>query len=418
MKTHLRLVLLASAVVLPIVTSAQAAQITILHRFDGADGTAPPAALTMGSDGRFYGTTIEGGQFNRGTAFAIKPNNGHFVTLHHFASSEGQYAVGQLLKASDGYLYGTTMEGGDDNINCAGGCGTIYRLSPSGDFGTLHYMTPAEGSALSGGLVEGADGFLYGTAYLGGAHGCGTVYAFSRADFKVAVRHSFNCGSEGRFPMGRLVEATNGFLYGTTSEGGKAELGTVYRMMPGGSEFHTLVQFADSNSGCQPKQGLIQARNGDLYGEAEDCGSYGTGALYAVTLNGSIRSVHGFSSDGYARDGFGPRSELLEGPDGKLYGTAMKGGTPPQSPNRSGTVFSVNLKGDKIQIAAHLHGRSRWFYADQRPHTGTGWQPVWCDTGWRKRSLAWQRRCVPAQRQQMSGAPKPVRWPALFRSPS
>ena len=160
------------------------------------------------------------------------------------------------------------MEGGDDNINCAGGCGTIYRLSTSGDFKTLHFMSVAEGTALFGGLIEGTDSLLYGTAYLGGANGCGTVYAFSRADSTVKVRHSFNCGSDGRFPMGRLVRATNGFFYGVTSEGAKAEEGTVYRLKPDGSQFQTLVQFADASAGCQPKQGLIQARNGDLYGEA------------------------------------------------------------------------------------------------------------------------------------------------------
>jgi uncharacterized repeat protein (TIGR03803 family) len=270
--------------------------------------------------------------------------------VHHLANDEGQYAAGQLLLASDGYLYGTTMEGGDDNINCAGGCGTIYRISKSGVFATIHFMAASEGSSLFGGLIEGKDGLLYGTAYMGGANGCGTVYAFSPVDSTVLVRHSFNCNDEGRFPMGRLVLASNGFLYGTTSERGKAEQGTVYRLKPNGSQFQTLVQFADANAGCQPKSGLVQARNGDLYGEAEDCGEHGTGALYAVTLDGAIRSVHAFSSDGYARDGFGPRSELLEVPDGKLYGTAMKGGTPPDDPNRSGTVFSVNLKGTKFRL--------------------------------------------------------------------
>ena len=342
--------LLTSALALSLGSAALAAKVTVLHRFNGTDGVAPPVALTVGSDGRLYGTTIEGGKFNRGTVYAIDPRNGAFKTLHHFAADEGQYASGQLLLASDGYLYGTTLEGGKDNINCAGGCGTIYRVSPSGKFATVHFMAAAEGADPFGGLIEGTDGLVYGTAYMGGASGCGTVYAFSPADANVTVRHSFNCTDEGRFPMGRLVLASNGFFYGTTSERGKAEQGTVYRLRPDGSQFQTLVQFADANAGCQPKSGLIQASNGDLYGEAEDCGAHGTGALYAVTMDGAIRSVHAFSSDGYARDGFGPRSELLEGPDGRLYGTAMKGGTPPEDPNRSGTVFSVNLKGTKFRL--------------------------------------------------------------------
>jgi uncharacterized repeat protein (TIGR03803 family) len=345
----LKLLLLASAVGLQM-TAADAARLTILHRFDGTDGIAPPVALTLGPDGRFYGTTIDGGQFARGTVFAIDPANGNFETLHHFASDEGQYASGQLLLASDGYLYGTTMEGGDDNINCAGGCGTVYRISASGDFTTSHFMTLGQGSSPLGGLIEGADGLLYGTTYQGGANGCGAVYAFSPVDSSLNVRHSFNCGAEGRFPMGRLVLATNGFLYGTTSEGAAGEEGTVFRLKPNGSHFETLVQFADADAGCQPKAGLIQARNGDLYGEAEDCGSYGAGALYAVTPKGAMRSIHHFSQDGYGRDGIGPHSELLEGPDGKLYGTAMKGGVPVDDPTRSGTVFSLTLKGTKFKV--------------------------------------------------------------------
>lgn len=342
--------LLASTAGSMIALGAQAAPVKVLHRFNGGDGTHAPIALTVGPDGRLYGGTIEGGKFDRGTVFAVDPATGKFTTLHHFAEDEGLSPFGQLLLAPDGYLYGTTRSGGEDNVNCYAGCGTIYRISPSGKFKTLHFMKLQEGATLQGGLIEGPDSRFYSTATQGGANGCGTDYAFSPATSKVTVLHSFNCNEEGRFPYGRLVLASNGFFYGTTASGAVAEQGTVYRLQSDGSSFQTLVQFGNFNAGCQPKAGLIQASNGDLYGAAEDCGNYGAGALYAVTLDGTLRTVHHFDNDGYARDGKNSTAELLQASDGRLYGTAPIGGLPVEDPDRSGTIYRIDLDGTKFRL--------------------------------------------------------------------
>jgi uncharacterized repeat protein (TIGR03803 family) len=349
MKRHLCLYLLSTALSLS-VAAAQAAPVQILHRFKGQDGSDPQTALTLGADARLYGTTLVDGRFDRGTVFAIDPATGKFETLHHFGNDDGLNPFGQLLLASDGNFYGTTRSGGDDNVNCFGGCGTIYRISPAGKFRTLHFMSLQEGATLQGGLVEGPDGRLYSTATQGGTTGCGTVYAFAPARAKVKVLHTFNCDNEGRLPYGRLVLASDGFFYGTTSEGAAAEEGTVYRLRPDGSAFQTLAQFADADAGCQPKAGLIQASDGRFYGAAEDCGHYGSGALYSVTPAGGIAALHHFDNDGYARDGKNSTAELLQGPDGKLYGTAPIGGLPVEDPDRSGTVFRINLSGAKFRL--------------------------------------------------------------------
>ncbi len=341
--------LLAASVLSSWVVSTEAASIKILHRFAGSDGSDPQTALTLGADGRLYGTTFVGGQFDRGSVFAIDPNTGNLVTLHSFASDEGTGPVGPLVLASDGNFYGTTWGGGDDNINCSGGCGTIYRISSSGDYKTLHFMRVQEGSTLQGGLIEGTDGLLYGTATVGGVPHCGTVYAFSPANSKVKVVHTFNCSTDGRYPDGRLLQAANGFLYGATSSGASTEEGTVYRMKLDGSAFQTLAQFGNANVGCQPRSGFIQATNGDLYGAAPDCGHYGSGALYAITPDGALRAVYNFDNDGYARDGKEPTAELLQAPDGKLYGAAPIGGLPVDG-EREGTVFRINLKGTTFKL--------------------------------------------------------------------
>ncbi|MBV8798283.1 MAG: hypothetical protein JO208_00505 [Alphaproteobacteria bacterium] len=347
-------VLLATALALSTATAAQAARTTILHRFNGTDGTNSQTALTLGPDGRFYGTTLAAGQFNRGTVFAIDPATGAFTTLHHFASNEGSDPYGQLLLASDGNFYGTTRYGGDPN--CPSGCGTIYRISPAGDYATLHVMTELEGTTLQGGLIEGPGGLLYGTATMGGdlnCHGvgasCGTVYSFSPKTLQVTVLHKFNF-SDGRWPYGRLVLASNGDLYGTTSSGAAGEAGTVYRLKANGKGFKNLVQFANTDAGCQPKAGLIQADNGSLYGMTEDCGNNNSGAIYSVSPRGELSTIHRFNPDGYARDGKNPTAELLQAPNGKLYGTTRLGGLPVDDPNRNGTVFSIKTNGTKYTL--------------------------------------------------------------------
>lgn len=354
MKNTMRIALLTVVSVVALASAAQAAKTTILHRFDGSDGTNSQTALTLGPDGRFYGTTLAAGQFNRGTVFAIDPVTGAFTTLHHFASNEGSDPYGQLLLASDGFLYGTTRYGGDPN--CPSGCGTIYRISTTGEFTQLHQMAFPEGTTLQGGLIEGADGRLYGTATMGGlvdchgiGAGCGTVYAFSRADSSVTVLHKFDF-TNGRWPYGRVVLAANGSLYGTTSSGAAGEAGTVYRLKPNGKGFKTLVQFANTDAGCQPKAGLIQADNGSLYGMTEDCGNYNSGAIYSVSPRGEVSTIHRFNPDRYARDGKNPTAELLQAPNGKLYGTTRLGGLPVEDPNRNGTAFSIKPNGTKYTL--------------------------------------------------------------------
>ena len=335
-----------------VVAHAAPADVTVLHRFTGDDGTNSQTALTVGPDGRLYGTQLEGGAFNRGTVFAIDPATGTLTTLHDFANDEGLDPFGQLLLASDGIFYGTTRYGGDPN--CPSGCGTIYRISPSGAFAQLHQMHFLEGTTLQGGLIEGPDGRLYGTATLGGQNGCrgvgggcGSVYAFTPATAKVKVLHLFQ-NTDGRFPYGRLLLGDDGLLYGTTSSGAAGEAGTVYRVSTRGTKFKTLAEFAGSDAGCQPKAGLIQVGH-RYYGAAEDCGSNGAGAVYSISRKGDLRALYRFDFDGYARTGKNSLAELVQGPGGDLFGTARLGGKPVDDPDRAGVVFRLSLKG-KIDV--------------------------------------------------------------------
>jgi uncharacterized repeat protein (TIGR03803 family) len=144
--------------------------VTTLHSFTGPDGVRPLTALIQGNDGNFYGTTNRGGASGLGTVFKITPS-GTLTTLHSFAGSDGSYPqFGRWIQASDGNFYGTTIQGGGNNV------GTVFKITPSGTFTMLHSFSGSDGSYPSAGLIRGSDGNFYGTAALGGVGGAGTVF--------------------------------------------------------------------------------------------------------------------------------------------------------------------------------------------------------------------------------------------------
>jgi uncharacterized repeat protein (TIGR03803 family) len=82
--------------------------LTTLHSFNGSDGSDPEGALIQGLDGTFYGTTALGGSDNRyGTVFRIT-STGTFTTLHVFEGPDGIDPASGLVQAIDGNFYGTT----------------------------------------------------------------------------------------------------------------------------------------------------------------------------------------------------------------------------------------------------------------------------------------------------------------------
>jgi uncharacterized repeat protein (TIGR03803 family) len=144
-----------------------------------ADGYNPNPLIQAG-DGNFYGTTTAGGAGTWGTIFKVTPA-GSLTTLYSFCSqpncADGRAALGRLLPASDGSLYGTTSEGGFDNF------GTVFKATPVGGFTTLHTFAQTDGAKPEAGLVQAIDGNFYGTTNLGGnvdactyVPGCGTVF--------------------------------------------------------------------------------------------------------------------------------------------------------------------------------------------------------------------------------------------------
>jgi uncharacterized repeat protein (TIGR03803 family) len=202
------------------------------------DGVTTPSGLVLGSDGNFYGVTS--GSQNYGTVFRMNPYGGG-LTLHVFGVGDGSTPVGPLVEGTDGYLYGVTLSGGTGvNRACndigSGGCGTIFKISKTGVFTTLHEFSGRDGANPAAGLVLGSDGNLYGTTYAGGGtKNAGTLFVISPSG-AFATLHYF-CSQtdclDGNSPFMPLLQATNGTLYGTTRLGGTQTNGIFFSLSRG-----------------------------------------------------------------------------------------------------------------------------------------------------------------------------------------
>ena len=218
-------------------------RITSLHSFsNGGEGAYPVAGLTLGPDGCFYGTTTLGGPNNAGTVFRLC-TNGVFTTLYSFTGGkDGYLPKGGLVLGEDGNLYGTTTYGGDYDAQF-GGDGTVFRITPSGTFTSLASFNFTNGAMPQGGLVKASDGYFYGTARSGGyasnsISGTGTIYRISPGG---GLTNLYTFGSvlttnsfflDGYAPVASLVQAQDGNFYGMTSSGSSNGFGTVFQFIP------------------------------------------------------------------------------------------------------------------------------------------------------------------------------------------
>ena len=254
-----------------------------LHAFDGAsEGWLTLGTLVQGSNGNFYGTMFGGGGFGSGTLFRLTPS-GALTTLHSFNGDDGANPPTGLMQGKDGNFYGVTMNGGASAV-----AGTVFKVTPAGTMTTLVRFDRTTGWFLNAGLVQGKDGNFYGATINGGAGGHGTVFKISPTGLLTTL-HSFNGASDGEWPDHALVEGKDGYFYGTTSYGGPYGDGTVFRMTPGG-ELTTLVQF-DGFNGATPSGTLVQSPDGSFYGATLNGGANGEGTIFRLTVPESSLSI-------------------------------------------------------------------------------------------------------------------------------
>ena len=253
--------------------------------------------MIQGADGFLYGTTLFGGPSNGGVVFKILPNGTGFSVIHSFECATADNCsfvpVAGLIQGTDGFLYGTTV-GSAGNIS-----GTVFKISPDGTgFSIIHSFEGATDGVLPfAGLIQGADGFLYGTTQDGGAANRGTVFKVLPDGTGSSVIKSFQGGpTDGRSPLAGLIQLSDGLLYGTTRFGGTSDQGTIFKISPDGTGgFNSTVIYSFNCSavgdGCLPEAGFIKASDGNLYSVAARGGVNASGTIYLVLVGPDIAAT-------------------------------------------------------------------------------------------------------------------------------
>jgi uncharacterized repeat protein (TIGR03803 family) len=317
--------------------------LTVLYSFDGTHGSLPFSGLTLGSDGNFYGTTWGGGSANGGTIFKITPT-GILTVLHNFlGGSDGDEPIAAPVQASDGNFYGTTSYSG-----ATPQCGTLYKMTPSGTVTKVHDFNYVDGCRPFAVLTEGSDGWLYGTtrgANYPNQYEFGNTFKITKAG-AIQVLYSFD-GTDGAQPTSPLIEGSDGYFYGTTSRAGTAlgrpfnHGGTLFNIAPSGSlnVLHNFNPSPDSGDGYYTTAGLLQATNGTIYGSSEWGGTSSAGDLFSLALDGSYSVFFDF----WLSDvGYYPSATMLQHTNGFLYG-ATNSGSSVSGSRPDGVLFSVDI---------------------------------------------------------------------------
>jgi uncharacterized repeat protein (TIGR03803 family) len=360
--------------------------LTVLYRFSVSNFEVPTGRLIQAPGGTFYGELLTGGANGGGAIFSFSVN-GQLQTLYSFGAGEepiananGSLPIGGLVFGSDGNLYGTTGTGGPSEV------GTVFKVTTSGDLTTLtSFGGPTDGQEPFGGLYPASDGYLYGTTISGG-NSWGTIFRVDSTAGSLQTVFAFPFdGSEGAEPTAALIQGSDGALYGTTRAGARAHFGSggVFRLPLGGTAtnlvsfpgdlpvemgalivgrdgaFYGLTSMSEVDGGfayrintdgvttkmhsfgfndsvpegAYPAGALILASDGNFYGVTTGGGIYNNGVIFKMTSDGTVTTVHSFTDS----EGDSPVGGLLEGQDGHLYG--MTGGPFTHNP----TLFKLAL---------------------------------------------------------------------------
>ena len=337
-------------------TRSHAQQFKLLHSFGyGNDGASPDARLTSDSQGNLYGTTPDGGTPSAncpdgcGTVYELNAADNYAESvIHSFEGPDGALPfASNLTFGPDGSLYGVTNEGGNLTA-CKGGCGTVFRLTPSRGAWTeqvLHSFTRgADGAEPNGGVIFDNKGNLYGVT-IAGPRGAGTVFKLSlSAQNNEIASYSLPTALEGA--AGKLVADINGNVFGVAPDGGQYGRGAIFELTAStnGPTLQVIYSFC-AQTGCPDgmnPNGNLAIRGSNLYGTAPYGGPNNAGVVFelAPIVSGwQETTIYGFSATG-ATDGAVPEDGPVFDQSGTLYGTTEAGG-----PVDNGTVFSITLNG-------------------------------------------------------------------------
>jgi len=246
------------------------------------------------------------------------------IVLHNFGRpTTGGLPYAGVIRDAAGNLYGTTASGGAANA------GVVYKLDATGRESVLYTFTGGtDGGNPNAGVIRDAAGNLYGTTSGGGTANAGMVYKLDAAGLETML-YSFTGGADGGYPYGGVIRDAAGNLYGTTAFGGTANAGVVYKLEPvaggAGQWLETvLYSFTGAADGHQPIAGVIRDSVGNLYGTTYVGGTAGFGVVYKLDTAGQETVLYSFTG---GPDGGYPYAGVIRDAAGNLYGTTYYYGT-------------------------------------------------------------------------------------------
>lgn len=312
------------------------AQMSVLYDFDSTDARYSYSTLVF--DGTFlYGTTANGGLYNKGTIFKIKTDGTSFYKLFDFDSINGSSPFcGVMLDSS--ILYGITEYGGNHNR------GTIYKINIDGTgFSKLFDFNGNDGGHPSGKLIL-IDEYFYGTTNSGtNASLSGTVFKIKKDGSNHKLLHQFNY-SDGGWPVGALTNSGD-YLYGLTSDGGQYSSGVLFRIKTDSTDYSVLHDF-NNNDGLYPCGTLFLYSN-YFYGMTASGGAYGSGTFFKIKNDGTDwTKLLDFTNIQNSGSVFG--SVISSG--GTFYGVASCGGL-----TTDGSIFKILPDGTNYVTLHSFH---------------------------------------------------------------
>jgi uncharacterized repeat protein (TIGR03803 family) len=314
----------------------------VLHNFGARRpaGATPYSGVIRNAAGDLYGTTAYGGAANAGTVYKLDSTGKETVLYSFTGESDGSNPVAGLIADSAGNFYGTTQYGGTANS------GVLYELEANGSLTVLYHFTGGnDGGNPQAGVIRDAAGNLYGTTSAGGVADRGVVFKLDIYG-KETVLHAFAGLSDGENPGAGVIADPAGNLYGTTENGGSANLGVVYRVSASGSE--VVLHAFSGPDGANPHAGVIRDSAGNLYGTTANGGTASWGVVYKIAASLKETVLYSFLG---AADGANPNAGVIADAAGNLYGTASGGGIA-----EAGVTYKLDLAGNETVLHSFTRG--------------------------------------------------------------
>ncbi len=320
----------ALIVAVPLAAAASQPRDVIYNFTGGAEGGVPYGGLIRDAAGNFYGATSQGGgACNCGVVFKLSPLGAATALYTFTGGSDGGRPFTKLIADAAGNLYGTASQGGAHNS------GVVFKLTPAGQETVLYsFAGGSDGAIPYDGLTVDGAGNIYGTTQNGGPANVGTVFKLA-PDGAETVLHAFNGGRDGNYPMGVVMDK-DGNLYGNSIGRPNKPTGRIFKIAPNG-KFSVLYFFSGGTDGGFPRGGLIMDKQGVVFGATTNGGgACDCGVVFELGPGARQTVLHTFAGP----DGSIPQGSLIIDNHGDLYGVTHFGGA-----FGEGTVFQLSLGG-------------------------------------------------------------------------